>query len=279
MLSYTCIFCCGRVIVLKILVCIKQVPGSSNVKVNPETGVLIRDGIESKMNPYDLFALEVALTLKDTHGASVTVITMGPPAADTVIKEAIYMGAEKGVLVSDRRFGGADVLATSYTLSQAIRAMGEFDLILTGKQTTDGDTAQVGPELAEFLKLPHFTGVTEILRLDNGNFEYTATLDNKIISAEITSPCLLCVDGKINTPRLPSYKRKILCQNNEELIKVVSLDDFNDKNSENYGLKGSPTQVERIFPPEINADRKIFEGESETLASEILNVIVDKKFI
>lgn len=260
------------------MVCIKQVPGSSNVKVNPETGVLIRDGVESKMNPYDLFALEMALSLKDTYGGSVEVVTMGPPPAMAVLREAVYMGAESGALVSDRRFGGADVLATSYTLSQAVSAMGNFDLILTGKQTTDGDTAQVGPELAEFLGIPHFSGVSQI-SAEDGKLVYTAIVDSQIITAEVTTPCLLCVDGNINTPRLPSYKRKLASQNDETLIRVFSLDDFQDQCPEKYGLKGSATQVERIFPPEVNHDQEILEGDSETLATGIVRILTQKKFL
>ena len=134
---------------MNILVCIKQVPASSKVEVDPQTGVLKRAGVESKMNPYDLYALETALRLREEHGGSVTVLSMGPPQAQAVIREAFAMGADAGVLLSDRRFGGADVLATSYTLAQGVRRAGRFDLLICGKQTTDGDTAQVGPEIAE----------------------------------------------------------------------------------------------------------------------------------
>ena len=136
---------------MKILVCIKQVPGTSNVEVDPVTGVLKRDGIETKMNPYDLYALELALSLRQQKGGQVHVISMGPLQAKSVLAEAIYMGADAGYLVSDRQFAGADVLATSYTISQGIKKAGDYDLIICGKQTTDGDTAQVGPEIAEFL--------------------------------------------------------------------------------------------------------------------------------
>ncbi|NLE69503.1 MAG: electron transfer flavoprotein subunit beta/FixA family protein, partial [Clostridiales bacterium] len=134
---------------MKIFVCIKQVPATSEVAVDEETGVLQRSGVASKMNPFDLFALETALRLKEAGGGSVTVGTMGPPQARDIIQEAFMMGADEGYLFSDRRLAGADVLATSYTLSQAIRSLGDYDLILCGKQTTDGDTAQVGPAIAE----------------------------------------------------------------------------------------------------------------------------------
>ena len=140
---------------MKIVVCIKQVPASSNVQIDPVTGVLIRDGNNTKMNPYDLYALEVALRIKEQTGATVKTITMGPPPAKDVLEESVWMGCDDGVLITDRKFGGADVVATSYTISQGIRSMGEFDLIICGKQTTDGDTAQVGAEMAEALGIPH----------------------------------------------------------------------------------------------------------------------------
>lgn len=264
---------------LNIIVCIKQVPGTSNVKVDPVTGTLIRSGVQSKMNPYDLFALELGLTLKEKYGGSLRVISMGPPQAAAVLREAVYMGADSGVLVSDRRFGGADVLATSYTLSQAIASMGAYDLVITGKQTTDGDTAQVGAELAEFLHIPHFAGVKEIEFIEGSRVRYVATLDNKILTATTSTPCVICAEADINTPRLPSYRRQLAFENSEEFIKTLSLDDFKDQDPINYGLKGSPTQVEKIFPPEKNVNRTILNGDSDTLSSELFSVLKAQKFI
>ena len=147
---------------MEILVCIKQVPGTTQVEIDPKTGTLKRDGVESTMNPFDLYALETALRLKAKHGGTVTVLTMGPPQAEAVIREAFMMGADKGAVLSDRRFGGADVLATAYTLSQGARKAGRFDLVVCGRQTTDGDTAQVGPELAERLSIPHVANVRAV---------------------------------------------------------------------------------------------------------------------
>ena len=264
---------------MNIIVCIKQVPASSNVNVDPVTGVLIRDGVESKMNPYDLYALEMALSLREEHGGSVKVITMGPNAAKAVLMEAIYMGADAGYLISDRRFAGADVLATSYTISSAIAALGNFDLILCGKQTTDGDTAQVGAEIAEFLNLPHYANVqTTTLTADN-RLECVCTLGSTILTAQIATPCLLCADGEINTPRLPSYRRKCETENHDELITVLTLDDFKDTEASHYGLTGSPTQVERIFPPEKNDAHVVWEGDSETLSGNIYTLLKQQKFI
>ncbi len=263
---------------MNITVCIKQVPGSSNVKVDPVTGVLIRNGADSKMNPYDLYALETALVLKEQLGGTVTAVTMGPNAAKAILLEAIYMGADKAVLISDRKFAGADVLATSYTLSSAIKRLGDSDIIICGKQTTDGDTAQVGAEMAEFLNIPHYSNITAVTKTDFG-IGFNCNLGNMILEAEMQTPCLISVDSDINTPRLPSYKRKKQTDGNEELITVLSLADFEDKNPDNYGLSGSPTQVEKIFPPEARTEHVTLTGDSKTLANGIYKIMTDKKFI
>ena len=261
---------------MNIVVCIKQVPGTNKVNVDPVTGTLIRDGVASKMNPDDLYALELGLKLIEKNGGSLKVITMGPPAAKEVIKEAIYMGAEGGVLVSDRKFGGADVLATSYTLCSGIKALGDYDLILTGKQTTDGDTAQVGSELAEHLGIPHAANIKEV-EVDGNTLKYVSNLDNKIVTAKITTPCLLCTDSDINTPRLPSFNRKVQYGDCEELIKVITFNDVEDKDESHYGLKGSATQVERIFEPDKKQDKQMFsEG---NLSQAVFNILKEKKFI
>jgi electron transfer flavoprotein beta subunit len=263
---------------MNIVDCIKQVPGTSNVKVDPVTGVLIRDGVQTKMNPYDLYALETGLLLKEKTNGKITVISMGPPAALDILKEAIYMGADKGILISDRKFGGADVLATAYTISQAIRTLENVDVILTGKQTTDGDTGQVGPETAEFLNIPHFGYVTNVEIKDN-KLQFVSNLDSKIMKANITLPCLLCIDGEINTPRLPSYKRKVKFGDCKEQIKIISFDDMKDQDENKYGLKGSATQVEKIFQPEKKTSRLIFEGTKEQLAADLFNVLKERKFV
>lgn len=261
---------------MNIIVCIKQVPGTNHVNVDPVTGTLIRDGVAAKMNPYDLNALELALKLIEENGGSLKVITMGPPAAKEVIKEAIYMGADGGVLLSDRKFGGADVLATSYTLCSGIKAIGDYDLILTGKQTTDGDTAQVGSELAEHLNIPHAANVKSI-KVEGEKLVYVSNLDNKIVTARITTPCLLCVDNDINTPRLPSFKRKLELSECEELIKVITFLDVEDQDETHYGLKGSATQVERIFEPDKRQDKQIItDGD---LSEKVFDILKEKKFI
>lgn len=261
---------------MNIIVCIKQVPGTNHVNVDPNTGTLIRDGVASKMNPYDLNALELGLNLIKENGGSLQVVTMGPPNAKEVIREAIYMGAQGGVLISDRKFGGADVLATSYTLCSGIKALGDYDLILCGKQTTDGDTAQVGSELAEHLGVPHCANVKEV-NLDGEYLKYVSNLDNKVIRARIKMPCLLCTDNDINTPRLPSFNRKNEFGDCEGLIKTITFSDLIDQDENHYGLKGSATQVERIFEPDKKTDKKIYNDGS--LADKTFEILKSHKFI
>lgn len=261
---------------MNIIVCIKQVPGTTNVKVNPETGTLIRDGVASKMNPCDLNALEMALDLKNKYGGSISVVTMGPPAALDVIREAIYMGADNGVLISDRKFGGADVLATSYTLCSGIKAIGNYDLILTGKQTTDGDTAQVGAELAEHLGIPHVSYVTSI-DVNDDLIKYVADTGERIVTATITTPCLICANSDINTPRLPSFKRKLELKDCADLIKTITFEDVEDKDESHYGLKGSSTKVERIFEPDKRKDKEMITDGDITLKT--YEILKSKKFI
>ncbi len=261
---------------MNILVCIKQVPGTTKVEVDEKTGVLKRDGVDSKMNPYDLYAIETALRIRDKVGGKISVVTMGPPQAAEVIREAYMMGVDEGALVSDRKFAGADVLATSYTISQAVRKMGEFDLILCGKQTTDGDTAQVGPEMAEYLGIPHIANVLKIVELKETSVLVEMDMPNTIELAEIKYPCLLTVEKDIFQPRLPSYKRKLETKNRE--VKMISFNDFEDKDEKKYGLNGSPTQVERIFPPKANNDREMWKGSSEELTVKMHKKLSELKF-
>lgn len=262
---------------LNILVCIKQVPGSSNVEVDPVTGVLKRDGIQSKMNPYDLYGLELALSLTEKYGGNTEVITMGPPQAKSIIREAVCMGASGGTVLSDRKFAGADVLATAYTVSQGIKKSGKYDLIICGKQTTDGDTAQVGAEVAEFLGLPNVANVLSVDDVSDGKLKVTASLDDKIVTMSVTMPCLISVDGDINSPRLPSYK--IQRTIGDDVVKVIGFDSFDDQNPDNYGLSGSATQVERIFPPEKNNEKCSFDGTAEEQTDSLFELICNRKMI
>ncbi len=262
---------------MEIIVCIKQVPETNQVEVDPVTGVLKRGGVASKMNPYDLYALETAIRLKEDHGGKVTVISMGPPQAAAVIREAYAMGADAGILLTDRRFGGADVLATSYTLSQGIKKAGDMQLILCGKQTTDGDTAQVGPEIAEYLQLPSLANVVEILSADDAAITVRADMGDDVETARLPFPCLISVDQEICQPRLPSFVRKAATK--EKPITMLGLDDLDDRNEAHYGLTGSPTQVQRIFPPESDVHQEIFRGGGAELAGKLYSALKAKKLL
>ena len=294
---------------MNIIVCIKQVPGAAKVEIDPVTGVMKRDTAEAKLNPYDLYAVEEALKLSEAVGGGVTALSMGPPQAREALSEALYMGADQAVLLSDRGFAGSDVLATAYALSQAAEMLG-FDIIICGKQTTDGDTAQVGAELAEFLGIPHAAnvltihavdgsdagaagtngravagvvgtggiGVSELQTLPEGRgLIITVGQENRILTQYIPTPCLLCVDGGVNTPRLPSYKRKRALD--AGAVRILSLADMGDKNDKNYGLNGSPTQVERTYTPDDSVNREIITGGGDHIAASLAKILGDMKYI
>ena len=187
------------------------------------------------------------------------------------------MGVSRGTVLTDRKFAGADVLATAYTLSQGVRKCGEFDLILCGKQTTDGDTAQVGAELAEYLGLPNISNVLSIDDFRDGKLFLTAALDNKIVTQSVALPCLISMDADINTPRLPSYKiRKTLT---DDSVTFLTFADFEDQNPDHYGLTGSATQVERIFPPEKVSGKQTIDGDADTAAAALYNLLLDRKML
>ena len=261
---------------MKLLVCIKQVPADNHVEVDPETGVLKRDGIAGKMNPYDLYALEMALQLKDKHGASVDVLSMGPPQAKATLYEALCIGADQAILLSDRRFAGADVLATARTLVSGIQSLGQYDLIFCGKQTTDGDTAQVGPEMAELLGINHACYVKQ-LQLTPKAVTASLQMENAVLVQELPIPCLITVEKDANAPRLPSYRRSLEISGDE--IQMLTLDDFSNQSEQYYGLSGSPTQVERIFPPPKRNEREMVIGTGAEVAERALQVLVERKFI
>ena len=262
---------------MNIIVCVKQVPGTSNVEVDPVTGVLKRDGVESKLNPYDLFALETALSIRETVGGTITTFTMGPPQARASLEETIMMGADRAMLLSDRRFAGSDVHATAYALRCGIMKLQDFDLIICGKQTTDGDTAQVGPEVAEILGIEHAANVLNIRDIDEHAITVTINLDDCLQIQRMDLPCLLTIEKDTCTPRLPSYRRKK--QFTEDSIIICSADDLPAKDLARFGLKGSLTQVERIFPPTKNSEKHILSGDTDALSSEMFGILTDRKFI
>lgn len=231
---------------MKILVCVKQVPDTSEVKMDPETNTLVRQGIPSIVNPFDKYALEAALQLKDKHGGQVTVLSMGPAQAKDALKECLAMGADDAILVSDRAFGGADTLATSYTLAAAVRKTGPYDLIFCGKQAIDGDTAQVGPELAEHLDFAQVTYVAGLAWRD-GLILAQREREDGYETIETKLPALFSiVKTAVFAPRLASVKGRLKA--NKADIPVLGAADL-DIEAQRIGLKGSPTQVRRIFTP------------------------------
>jgi electron transfer flavoprotein alpha/beta subunit len=244
---------------MNIIVCIKQVPDTAEVKINPETGTLIREGVPSIVNPLDMHAIEAGLRIKEKVGGKLTVITMGPPQAETALREAISMGADDALLLSDRAFAGSDTWATSYTLSRAIEKLGA-DIIICGKQAIDGDTAQVGPEVAEFLNIPHISYVRKIEDVTKDSIRVQRLMDEGYDIVESILPVLLTVVKELNEPRLPSLKGKIAAKK-AEIKKWASSDILADEN--NLGLRGSPTQVKNIFTPEARSGRKMIEGAPE----------------
>ena len=260
---------------MRIIVCVKQVPDTQKVQVDPVTGVLIRNGIDTKMNPYDLYALETALRIKEKTGAEIHVISMGPDAAKAVLVEAMAMGADETWLLSDRRFAGADVLATSFTLAQGIKAIGDVDLILCGKQTTDGDTAQVGPAIGEVLNMPHVSWVRKLMDADDKGLVVQQEMMDSVADVRLNYPCLLTVEKGIFEPGLPSYLKMKEARKKE--IHVLNLDKCECKDTKRYGLSGSPTQVEKIFEPVYDLKSVRLEGSTEDNAKALFDKLVELK--
>jgi len=254
---------------MKIIVCVKQVPDARDVRLDPVTNTLAREGVESIMNPYDQHALEEAVRLKEANGGEVTVLSMGPPQAEEILRQALACGADNAVLVSDRAFAGADTWATAYTLEQAIKTLGDFDLILCGKQAIDGDTAQVGPGLAVRLDIPYITCAQKIREADSDRFIVERMMDDGYDVLEVSLPALLSVVKNINEPRVPSLKGKMRAKKAE--IQVLSADDIHADQT-CIGLPGSPTQVVNVFPPPARGGKTIFTG---TLDEQI-DQLVDK---
>ncbi len=245
---------------MNIVVCIKQVPDTTDVRIDPKTNTLIREGVASILNPFDAYALEEAVQIKERLGGTVTALSMGPPQAEAVLREAISLGADQGILISDKEFAGADTLATSYTLSRAIAKVGEVDLILTGKQAIDGDTAQVGPGIAVHLDLPQIIFVRKIREIDAGKVVAERMTEEGYEVVESSLPLLLSVVKDINVPRLPSLRGKMLAKKVE--IPVWTAADL-ETDPDRIGLKGSPTWVDKIFTPPAKSGGDIFTGEPQ----------------
>ena len=250
---------------MNIIVCIKQVPDTTEVRIAPSTGTLVREGVPSIINPFDENAIEAALQLVEAHGGRVTILTMGPPQAEQALRDALAMGADDAVLVCDRAFAGSDTLATSYTLAQAIRSLGDYDLILCGKQAFDGDTAQVGPGLAEQLGIPQITYAIGI-EIDGKKVRARRLLDDRFEIVETRMPALLTVVKQINDPRHAGLRGVMKARKAE--IQTLKAEDI-AADVTRCGLNGSPTNVVRVFSPQRHGSGERLEGEPEEVAAQL----------
>ena len=258
---------------LNIIVLLKQVPDIEKVKFDFKTGRIDRSSAEAVINPFDLNALEAAVEIKEEVGARITVISMGPKTAEASLRDAIARGADEAILLTDKRFAGADTLATSYTLACAIRKVGSYDLVICGEKTIDGDTAQVGPEVAEFLGVPHVAYVEEIREVKRDRILVKSKMGRNYYIIELRFPGLITVTKDVNTPRLPSLKDKIRSRKAE--ITVWNADSLSDMADERYfGAAGSPTNVAKVYVPKAERRKgKIFRGDLERAAKEIAAVL------
>jgi electron transfer flavoprotein beta subunit len=270
---------------LKILVPVKQVPESGKVKMDPATGTMIRTGVENVVNPLDLYAIETAIRLNEKYGGEVTALSMGPPSAMRVLREAAAMGCDHCALLSDKRFGGADTWATSYTLSRGAARLGSFDIIVAGERATDGDTAQVGPGLAAWLNIPALTYVSKIEKIEKGRNEPSRIFAERLVEEgyellDAPLPCLVTVVKEIAVPRLPTLRGKI--RSREMDIPVFTADDL-DVDPAYIGLKGSPTRVVKIETPSVSrGGRTIVTSDEDSIRyalDELMALLTEKGLV
>jgi electron transfer flavoprotein beta subunit len=261
---------------MNIIVCLKQVPGTTKVKINPETNTLMRQGIENIVNPFDTYALEEGVRLKERFGGKVTVISMGPPQAEVILREAISCGADEAVLIGDAAFAGSDTLATSYTLSQAIKKVKDFDLIICGRQTIDGDTAQTGPEMAEVLGISFVSYVSKVEDVANGIMRVQRLIEEGHEIIETALPALITVVKEINVPRLPSLRGKAKS-------KTAQIPTWNaqalETDKDRVGLAGSPTRVVKIFSPQRTRTGEVLSGSPEEQITRLIQKLKDGRVI
>lgn len=239
---------------MKIIIPIKQVPETSNVKIDEETGTIVREGVESIVNPLDLYAIEAGIQLKEERGAEITVVSMGPPSAERALKEAIAMGCDDGILISGKEFAGSDTWATSYTISRAVKKLGKFDLILTGERATDGETGQVGPGIASFLDLPVSTYTSRIIEVTEVSIVVERLIEEGYEMLRMPLPALVSVVKEICFPRLPTLRGK-------QKAKKAELAHWNADNMDiersALGLNGSPTRVVKIETPKVTRSGEV----------------------
>lgn len=260
---------------MNIVVCIKQVPDSDKVTIDRETNRLNRAGVPSIINPFDENALEMALQLKDEHGGKVTALSMGPPQAVEALRTALSHGADAAILVSDRKFGGADTWATSYTISLAIKKLGDVDLVLFGKQAIDGDTAQVGPGVAHFLDIPALT-YAKAVEVTGDTLKVTKVTEDGYEVWDIDTPCALTVVKEANQLRMPSLKKKMAAKKAE--IPCWGFDEL-EPDEEKIGLAGSPTKVSKVFAPPIKLNKEILSGEPAEMITDLIHKLKERNVL
>lgn len=265
---------------MRIIVPIKQVPETNAVRMDEQTGTMIRDGVEAIVNPLDLYAIEIALQLREQHGGEVVVLSMGPAKAIVAIREAISMGADGGTLISDRKFAGADTWATSYVLAKAIEKLGQFDLIICGERATDGDTGQVGPGIAAWLDLPVASYVGEVGKTSEGCISVKRLVEDGHELLDVQLPAVLTVVKEVADPRLPTLRGK---QKAKKLdISTWSATDL-DVVEENLGLNGSPTRVVKIFRPSVTRQcEKLPAGDDDAIdkaTDKVVEFLREKELI
>jgi len=246
---------------MNVIVCLKQVPGTTNVKIDPQTNTLIRQGIETIINPFDTYALEEGVRLKERFGGKVTALSMGPPQAEAALREAVSLGADEAVLLSDKAFAGADTWATAYTLAGAINKLEQYDIIICGRQTLDGDTGQVGPELSEMLEVPFVAYVSQIEEIADGQMRVQRMVEEGHELIETPIPAVITVVKEINVPRLPSLRG--IMKSKSAVIPVWGVQELGIDQGR-VGLSGSFTKVIKVFFPQRVCQSEIFQGELET---------------
>jgi electron transfer flavoprotein alpha/beta subunit len=263
---------------MNIIVCLKQVPDTNEVRIDPVRGTLIREGVPSIINPDDRNALEEALRLRDENKDSkVTVISMGPPQADVALREALAMGADEAILLSDRAFAGSDTWATSTAIATGIKSIGNYDIIFCGRQAIDGDTAQVGPQIAEHLGIPQITYVEEV-KIEQGKVRARRALEDGYFVIESKTPVLLTAIKELNEPRYPSIKG-IYEAHRADRVKVLSAKDIN-ADFDNLGLDGSPTQVNKSFtPPGRTGEGEMLKGSTKEVVEQLIVKLKEKHLI
>jgi electron transfer flavoprotein beta subunit len=263
---------------MRIIVLVKQVPNTTEVKLDPKTGNLIREGVESIVNPDDRCALEASVRLKQDRKGEVIVLSMGPPQAIDAISEAMGVGADEGILLTDRAFAGADTWATSFTLGKAIERIGEYDLIMCGRQAIDGDTAQIGPQVADYLKIPQVTYVFEVEEIKERSVVVKRRLEDGFEKIECNLPALLTVIGELNKPRYPRIDRLIDSCREKAPIKIWNAADIGVQ-TRDVGIEGSLTHVIKTFAPKLQRKTEILQGNPNASVKCLMGKLREKKLI